>query len=389
MRGFAKGHQWLALGQRNRVFELTGPINAAWHRRRLQNRPVAVAAYPHRLRCSQGRAFLRRHSRTDKAARNGSRKPNRCLRSGRISWEYNSLPHSKHTLTLSCKVLQHSLHTGAQPVNDDDSKSDVTNLPQGPKGSGVARGALNVVGGFIPFAGGLLSAAASAWSEHEQNKINDFLHHWIQMLAAEMREKEQTILEILARVDMHDEETAKRVESPAYQALMRKAFRQWSGAESEAKRTMVRNLLVNAAGSRVASDDVVKLFLDWLDLYSEFHFEVIGAIYNNAGITRGGVWYRLGRPAVREDSSEADLFRLLFRDLSTGGIVRQHRETDYAGNFIAKRSASRTTGPKGETKTMKSAFDNEEQYELTALGQQFVHYAMTDVPKKLDFDSSL
>ena len=101
---------------------------------------------------------------------------------------------------------------------------------------------------------------------------------------------------------------AHRVESPAYQALMRKAFRDWSGAESEAKRAMVRNLLVNAAGSRVASDDVVKLFLDWLDLYSEFHFGVIGAIYNNAGITRGGVWRKLGRPVVREDLSEADLF---------------------------------------------------------------------------------
>jgi hypothetical protein len=269
-------------------------------------------------------------------------------------------------------------------MSDDADQPGVPQLPHGPKGSGVARGALNVVGGLIPFAGGLLSAAASAWSEHEQNKINDFLHHWMEMLAAEMREKEQTILEMLARIDMHDEETAKRVESPAYQALMRKAFRDWSGAESEPKRAMVRNILVNAAGSRVTSDDVVKLFLDWLDLYSEFHFEVIGAIYNNTGITRGGVWRKLNRPAAREDSSEADLFRLLFRDLSTGGIVRQHRETDYAGNFI-KKTPSRPT-QKAETKIVKSAFDEEEQYELTALGQQFVHYAMTDVPPKLDFE---
>ncbi len=34
---------------------------------------------------------------------------------------------------------------------------------------------------------------------------------------------------------------------------------------------------------------------------------------------------------------------------------------------------------------MKSAFDEEERYELTALGQQFVHYAMTDLPPKLQF----
>jgi hypothetical protein len=61
-------------------------------------------------------------------------------------------------------------------MDDDKDTPDIPDLPHGPKGSSVARGALNVVGGLVPFAGGLLSAAASAWSEHEQNKINDFLH---------------------------------------------------------------------------------------------------------------------------------------------------------------------------------------------------------------------
>ncbi|AXK82246.1 hypothetical protein DW352_17990 [Pseudolabrys taiwanensis] len=204
------------------------------------------------------------------------------------------------------------------------------------------------------------------------------------MLAAEMHEKEQTILEITARLDMRDEETAKRVESPEYQALLRKAFRDWAGTESEEKRVLIRNLLANAASATLASDDVIKLFLEWIKDYSELHFAVIGAVYNSAGITRGSIWRKLGRPIVREDSSDADLFRLLIRDLSTGGIIRQHRETDYAGHFIAKRSL-RTSTSKGETKAMKSAFDEEEQYELTALGDQFVHYAITDLPPKLEF----
>jgi hypothetical protein len=34
---------------------------------------------------------------------------------------------------------------------------------------------------------------------------------------------------------------------------------------------------------------------------------------------------------------------------------------------------------------MKSAFDEEEQYELTDLGEQFVHYAMTNLPPKIQF----
>lgn len=41
----------------------------------------------------------------------------------------------------------------------------------------------------------------------------------------------------------------------------------------------------------------------------------------------------------------------------------------------------------GSVKPIKSAFDNEEEYELTALGDQFIHYAMTDLPLKLEFNS--
>ena len=85
------------------------------------------------------------------------------------------------------------------------------------------------------------------------------------------------------------------------------------------------------------------------------------------------------------DSSDADLFRLIFRDLSTGGLVRQHRETDWQGNFLAKPTRKGSPLPKGAPRMMKSAFDDGEQYELTALGEQFVHYAMTDIPPKIEF----
>jgi hypothetical protein len=205
------------------------------------------------------------------------------------------------------------------------------------------------------------------------------------MLAEEMREKEKTILEITARLDMKDEKTAERVASPEYQSLLRKGFRDWAGTESEAKRVLVRNILSNAAGATFVSDDVIKLFLEWIKDYSELHFAVVSAIYNSGGITRGSVWEKLGRGDVREDSADADLFKLIFRDLSTGGIVRQHRETDGAGNFIQRapliHAPERTYGPK----TLKSAFDDSESYELTKLGDQFVHYAMTDLPVKIEF----
>jgi hypothetical protein len=247
----------------------------------------------------------------------------------------------------------------------------------------ISRGALQIAGGAIPFAGGVLSAAAGAWSEGEQEKVNRFFKHWIQMLQDELKEKEQTIIEIMARLDLQDDAISERVESKEYQSLIRKTFREWSGAESEDKRSYIRNILANAAATRVTNDDVVRLFIDWINQYSEMHFQVIGAIYNSDGITRGQIWKKIGKGSVREDSADADLYKLLFRDLSTGGIIRQHREIDRFGNFVPKPPQRR---PKGSgRKPPVSAFDENEGYDLTALGQQFVHYAMTDLPLKIEF----
>lgn len=250
--------------------------------------------------------------------------------------------------------------------------------------SKIIRGALQVVSGVVPFAGGLLSAAAGAWSESEQEKVNQFLKEWLKMLEDEIKEKEQTILEITARLDMHDEEIAARIRSKEYQSLLKKTFREWSGAESEEKRVYIRNILANAAATNITSDDVLRLFIDWLKMYSELHFQVIAAIYNTGGITRGAVWRKIGKNPVREDSAEADLYKLLYRDLSTGGIIRQHREKTYGGDFLKKTPAKRTSG-QTPSREMTSAFDEEDKYELTSLGQQFVHYAMSDLPLKIEY----
>lgn len=255
-------------------------------------------------------------------------------------------------------------------------------IPEEGNTSKVVRGALQVVGGAVPFVGGVLSAAAGAWSEHEQAKVNRFFEQWVRMLQDEIREKEATIIEIMARLDLQDEKIATRIESREYQSLLKKTFREWSGAESEEKRILIRNLLSNAAASTISSDDVVRMFIDWIGRYSELHFRVIGAIYNSDGITRGAIWRKIGKGNVREDSADADLYKLLFRDLSTGGVVRQHRETDYSGNFV-KTVRKKSLG--GSSDVLKSAFDEEDEYELTELGRQFVHYAMTELTQRIGY----
>ena len=202
------------------------------------------------------------------------------------------------------------------------------------------------------------------------------------MIQDEIREKERTVAEVMARLDLQDEKITKRLESDEYQSLMKKTFRDWAGAESEEKRQLIRNILANAASTDLTSDDVIRMFLDWISDFSELHFRVIGAIYNSGGITRAGIWTKIGKGDVREDSADADLYKLLMRDLSTGSVIRQHRETDYEGNFRKKQSRGRGGSVSG---VMKSAFDDVEEYELTQLGQQFVHYAMTDLPPKIEF----
>ncbi|MEO4028734.1 hypothetical protein ABH313_11910 [Chromobacterium vaccinii] len=257
-------------------------------------------------------------------------------------------------------------------------------MPDDGKAGKAIRGALQVAGGIVPVVGGVLSAIAGAWSENEQAKVNRFFDQWIRMLEEEIREKEATVIEIMARLNLQDEKISSRIESQEFQSLVKKTFRDWAGVESEDKRILIRNLLSNAATSTVSSDDVIRMFIDWIGQYSELHFKVIGAIYNSNGITRGAVWRKIGKGQVRENSADADLYKLLFRDLSTGGVIRQHRETDYNGNFVAKPAVKRKN-ISGGTRTLISAFDDEEQYELTELGQQFVHYAMTELTTRIAY----
>lgn len=240
----------------------------------------------------------------------------------------------------------------------DDSDPRKEGLPEEGNTAKAMRGALQVAGGTVPYVGGVLSAIVGAWSEREQAKVNRFFEQWVKMLEDEIREKEATIIEIMARLDLQDEKIAARVESREYRSLLKKTFREWSGAESEDKRVLIRNVLSNAAASTLSSDDVVRMFIDWIGQYSELHFRVIGAIYNSNGISRGAVWRKIGKGNVREDSADADLYKLLFRDLSTGSVVRQHRETDYYGNFVAKPTSKKSPGSGSNVPNLRSMKKN-------------------------------
>lgn len=190
------------------------------------------------------------------------------------------------------------------------------------------------------------------------------------------------VFEILERVESLGDEVQRRVRTDEYLALVRPAFRTWDQADTIEKRRLIKNLLMNAAGTSLCPDDLIRLFIQWIDHYHEAHFAVIRTVFKAPGSTRADIWVDLHGTPAREDSAEADLFKLLVRDLSTGSVIRQHRETTEDGQFVRRQPARRPKGY-GTSRVMKSAFDDAEQYELTELGQQFVHYTMNEIVPRI------
>jgi len=208
---------------------------------------------------------------------------------------------------------------------------------------------------------------------------------WLEEHRQKLRDLAATLVEIVDRLDSLGEEVQQRVQSDEYLALVRRAFRTWDQASTEEKRRLIKNLLMNAGGTSLCPDDLIRLFIQWIDYYHDAHFAVIRTVYKTPRSTRAEVWADLHAQEVRENSAEADLFKLLIRDLSTGSVIRQHRETTADGQFVRKQPFRRPKGF-GASRVMKSAFDDSEQYELTELGQQFVHYTMNDVVPRIGSD---
>ena len=228
----------------------------------------------------------------------------------------------------------------------------------------------------IPWVGSFLGAAGTYSAEIENEQFGELQRLWLEEHEAKLKRLGVTLSSVLSRLESFGEDLQERIQSEEYLALVRQGFRSWDQAETEEKREFIRKLLENAGGTKLCPDDLVRLFIAWIDTYHESHFAVVRVLHHNIGATRSDIWQEMHGGRVREDSAEADLFKLLIRDLSTGGVIRQHRDTTAYGEYV--RKARKTSGSR-PSPTMKSAFDDQEQYELTELGKQFVHYTMNEL----------
>jgi len=232
----------------------------------------------------------------------------------------------------------------------------------------------------IPWVGGFLAASFAYREESEQLAANSLLRQWLEEHKERMKKLAEDLAALTARLDSFGDEVVERLETENYLALVRKGFRIWDQADTDQKRNYIGKLLANAGGKKLCDDDLIRLFLDWLERYHEAHFQVIREVYQNPGSTRYEIWQRIHGQFPADNSSQADLFRMLIDDLSRGRIIRQHRDVTSDGQFLKKsRNRSNSGSP-----TMKSAFDDQEPYELTELGKQFVHYVFSEVVKRIE-----
>ena len=138
--------------------------------------------------------------------------------------------------------------------------------------------------------GGFLSAAAAFKVEEASLKSNSLQTEWLEEHQGKLQALQETLAEIQRRFETLGPTIDERIQSEEYLGLVRKAFRVWDESDTEEKRRYTANVVTNSAGTRVCSDDVIRLFIDWLELYHEAHFAVIREIFQNPGSTRFDIW---------------------------------------------------------------------------------------------------
>jgi hypothetical protein len=236
--------------------------------------------------------------------------------------------------------------------------------------------------GILPWVGSLLGAAATLSSENDQEDTTKLLFLWIKEHEIKLKELGATLNSIFGRFESFGERINQRIESEEYLGLVRKTFKKWDEAETLEKRDMLRKLITNAGGITVVQDDWVRMFLDWIEQYHELHFSIIAQIHQSPDITRKAMWMNVKVSIPKDNSAEADMFKLLIDDLTRGRVIRQKREVNSQGQFYKKQRRE----PR-QSDFMESPFDDEDSYVLTELGTGFVQYVMNELTPQIG-DSS-
>lgn len=134
--------------------------------------------------------------------------------------------------------------------------------------------------------------------------------------------------------------------------------------------------------------------------------EIFGKTYFKAGLTweYQGSWVepennfpKRSQKILYYTKSSNFIFNQLFeKEKTEQGVIKRWDKYIIDGKIYGKNAPykdgkfepylNKFKKKKGrEPKPMKSAFDLEDRYELTSLGEQFIHYAMNDLPLRIEY----
>lgn len=243
----------------------------------------------------------------------------------------------------------------------------------GPNHKKYARFIVAALGSF-GWIGGVLGASANLQAEREQGRENILIKKWLEEHQQKIDELAATFTSMAQKLDQFGEQIEERLQDESYLSLVRQGFRVWNEANTQSKKDYVRRTLTNAAVTKICPDDIIRNFINWIEQYDEIHFKIMRVLFNNKGATRALIWDEIGGEDVREDSPQADLFKLCIHDLSTGHVLRQIRDKNAIGQFLKRRRSGRMS----RQTTLESAFEDTKPYELTALGEQFATYVLNE-----------
>ncbi len=234
-----------------------------------------------------------------------------------------------------------------------------------------------VLGG-IPWIGTLINAYSTLADEESDERYKKLMYLWVREHEEKLKEVFEMLAQIFTRFESFGNSVTARIESVEYLTLVRTTFRIWDKAETLEKKEMLKKLVTNAGALEIAEDDLIRLFLEWIDKYHEFHFMVIREVYKTPNITRAQIWLGLRDDFPREDSADAHLYKLLINDLSLGEVIFQVKGVTPDGQYLKNRPQKRNPSQVHQT-----VFDDTKPYALTSLGMKFVHYVMDDLAPQL------
>jgi hypothetical protein len=239
------------------------------------------------------------------------------------------------------------------------------------------------VGTFISVAAGIGSATAGLKGDSDQDKVNELVRLWLEEHQEKIKLLGTTLQDVYARLDNFGDEIKERINSQEYLSLVRSAFRSWDEAETEEKRKMIKMLITNAGAIKLCSDDVIRLFIKWINEYHELHFAVIKEVYTHPGTTRGQIWDSIYGQRPADNSAEADLFKYLMHELQLGEVIRNERRVTGRGEYLRDIKPKGIRYSNNGSQTMQSPFDDTKPQELTELGKQFISYVLNDVVTRI------